>query len=110
MAATSKNRDSETERGDEIFQAFSAILDEVNRMFSIGSLGRWFAMNRVKARGSRETLGFMERVAGHGFQAVVAPEERDLMRRLMGQVRVPDKDQGTWASLYAKLRRMKMAE
>lgn len=110
MAQTAKNRNAENGRSEEVFRAFSAILDEVNGMFSIGSLGKWFAMNRVKDRGPRETLGFMERVAGHGFEAVVAPEERDLMRRLMGQVRVSDGDRETWDRLRTKLRRMKMAE
>lgn len=92
-----------------VYGAFSAILDEVNRMFSIGGVGKWFAMNRVKSRGVGETLEFMQRVAGHGFRAVVTPEERELLHQAFRKVEVPASDRETWQRLEAKLRRMKMA-
>lgn len=92
-----------------VYGAFSAILDEVNRMFSIGSLGKWFAMNRVKSHGVRETLDFMQRVAAHGFNAVVTHEEREVLHRAFRKLEVPAEDRETWERLQSKLRRMKMA-
>jgi LDH2 family malate/lactate/ureidoglycolate dehydrogenase len=93
----------------EVYGAFSAILDEVNRMFSIGSLGKWFAMNRIKSHGVRETLDFMQRVAAHGFNAVVTPEEREVLHRAIRRLEVPESDREVWERLQAKMRRMKMA-
>ncbi len=92
-----------------VYDAFSAILDEVNRMFSIGSLGKWFAMNRVKSHGARETLDFMQRVAAHGFSAVVTPEEREVLHRAFRKLEVSAEDRETWGRLQSKLRRMRMA-
>lgn len=92
-----------------VFNAFSAILDEVDRMFSISGLGKWFAMNRVKSKGPRETLAFMERVAGLGFSAVITPEERDFIHRAFEKVQANGPERETWEKLHAKLRRMRMA-
>ncbi|MBI4361715.1 MAG: hypothetical protein HY558_00925 [Euryarchaeota archaeon] len=95
---------------EEIYGAFSAILDEVDRMFSITTLGKWLAMSRIRARGTAETLGFMERVASLGFQAVVTPEERTLLNRLLRETEVPEKDRRAWEKFQAKLRRMKFTD
>lgn len=104
---------AKTDNGDTknqtVYGAFSAILDEVNRMFSIGSLGKWFAMNRVKSHGPRETVAFMERVAGHGFNAVITSEERALLHQAFSRVEFDGQDRETWERLQSKLRRMKMA-
>ena len=94
---------------NEVYGAFSAILDEVNRMFSIGGVGKWFAMNRVKSKGPQETLAFMERVAGHGFSAVLTPQERDFVQRAFERAQFNGSDSETWERLHGKLRRMRMA-
>ena len=89
---------------EELYKTMELVLDEVEKLFPVVKLGRWFAMGEFKKRERDEVLSFFTRVANIGSRAIITDEERELVSSIHQRfVPQSDEEKRIWIGLQEKL-------